>query len=272
MADGKPGRKKRERVLELPWKALREEWQTTHISFASLARRHKVPTSTISRCAKDEGWVRDPDTLREDALKNLDAVSGKPARPPQGVVKVLTAKPPKVPDTPEEMIGARHGRVGRDLQDTGRAILSTIKAMFPDVTVLAEDEEAANLALAKAQVAQRFAALLNPDKETLAGLAKAAADILRQGVSIERIAMGLERPSGGARTGGDGRAVNVITNTSTVQTNNTQNIQLGEVGGPTPIPGLKMTAEVAHMVRNLARTLESQKRQQVIDQQTGASE
>ena len=268
----KSPRKRPPRVLQLPWEALREEWQTTNVSFASLARRHKVPTSTISRCAHSEGWVRDPEALRQDALENLEAVSGKPARPPLGVVKVLKAKPPKVPDSPEEVISARHIRVGRDLQDTGKAILSTIRAMFPDVEALADDEEAANLAMAKARVAQQFAALLNPQKETLASLAKAAADVIRAGVSLERVANGLERLSGGPRTGGDGRAVNVITNTSTVQTNNTQNIQLGEVGGPTPIPGLKMSAEVAHMVRDLARTLDAQKRKQIIDQQTGASE
>lgn len=291
MADDKPTKRRATRLPQLPWKALREEWQTTNVAFASLARRHGVPTSTISRCANAEGWVRDPEVRRKAAMDNLEEVSGKPARPPRGVVKVLKAagapadepaiepedkpltgqeKRVLVPVASPEAANYRHVRVGRELQETGKAILSTVRALFPDVTALAGDEAAMALALAKAQVAQQFAGMLNPSKETLASLAKAAADIVRAGVSVERVAMGLERPSGGARTDGGGRAVNVITNTSTVQTNNTQNIQVGEVGGPSPIPGLPMSAEVAHMVRNLARTLEAQKRQKVIEQQTGA--
>lgn len=222
-------------------------------------------------------------------MEKLEEVSGKPALPPRGVVKVLKAaaaaavEPEDKPLTGQEKrvlvpvaspaaANYRHVRVGKELQEAGKAMLSTVRAMFPDLAALAEDEDAANVAMAKARVAQQFASLLNPQKESLAGLAKAAADIMRAGVSIERIAMGLERPSGGARTGGGGRAITVTTNTNNVQTNNTQNIQLGEVGGPSPIPGLPMTADVAHKVRDLARMLEAQRRQQTIDQQTGAGD
>lgn len=195
------------------WAEMRRLYEQEGVSRSEIQRRFGFRSgTTIARRIRAEDW-RSPRNPLPLTLQYGDsgevAVAADDAPAPDDEVTVIpmaalvaeralrdTARQimDDAPGSPE-VIGPSHLAalhterikeqlaMSKEVTNVGRLVLSRIAELFT-----AGDEGS----MERARAALVSLTNVNPDKDTLAGLLKAAADVVRQGVTIERLALGMD--------------------------------------------------------------------------------
>ena len=216
----------------IPWKttlfrkARKCGWQrlgtevVARLSVLEAAGEHTDVAAALANAARAEvaAGARQPGTSRRkskkhdaDASPTGDAAGGasqpgisrRKSEKHDGDAPPPLARPP-VPDalTAElltmQAIARLHSErirrqlaIAAEIEEVGLAVLRQVKA-YLDLPLDADDDEA-RLALQR-RVNRLVGA--NPDRETLSGLMKAAADVIARGVTLERHALGMDTVKG----------------------------------------------------------------------------
>jgi hypothetical protein len=189
---------------DLPWEAIRRDWQTSSISMVSLARKYGVAsTTTLTRRVVSEGWKRDADLIEANPSAGQSAVAlrtpldrpanmREPPAPPDGSAPVDAAV---ANELDAELLLAqhdlaqavatnarRHVALAVEVQRTGLLLLRRLQGVLRP---LGDDAAAEALMLGNLQRLIR----VNPDRETLVGLIAAAGKTIDLGLSMERRAI-----------------------------------------------------------------------------------
>lgn len=143
--------------------------------------------------------------------------------------------------------------IGREIQATGLGVLRCLRDLVPSLEELSamEDPKDQAAVLARRSSALRLLTSVNPDRDTLAGIFKATADVINQGILIERRAVGLDAKGGKAEPPAGNTNTNINLISQTVQAGNVATL------------ATNMPATAAHMLKSLAREMREHKR--VID-------
>jgi hypothetical protein len=181
----------------LPWRQIREQYETTDVSQRALAMQWNIASkTTLTRKITDEGWTRriahiattlallqvaeasDPSPVRNDEAEKID-----------GDTILRREADAATPLTARALAAVQSQRVLRQLefaekiQEAGRAILRHL------LGVLTGEED---------KVGEHIKRLLAicPNGEKLATLVKSAAEAIDRAVTIERRALGMDMIKG----------------------------------------------------------------------------
>lgn len=181
----------------LPWRQIREQYETTDVSLRMLAMQWRLASkTTLARKISNEGWTRRIATIATHlSLLEVAGASEPPPPPPDGEAEKIDGDTlhreadPSIPLTARKLAAMQSQRVLRQLefaeqvQEAGRAILRHL------LGVLTGEED---------KVGGHIKRLISigPDGEKLATLMKAAAEAIDRGVIIERRALGMDMIKG----------------------------------------------------------------------------
>jgi hypothetical protein len=208
---------------DLPWAAIRREWETSPIDMTALARKYGVAsTTTLTRRRVSEGWKRDPAAVEArqalaDVISDAMAIEGT-AAPATGKQFAATLWKPReerplesgdfrsapVPPRPEDAaaseLDAEMLRAQRDLSHAmatrsqrGVALAIVVQRMGLHLAqrvdgVLQPPSEGGEDDASVLGDLQRLIRV-NPDRETLASLATVAGKTIDLGQAMERRAL-----------------------------------------------------------------------------------
>lgn len=179
----------------LPWPSIREQYETTDISLRMLAMQHGLSSKTVLiRKVKAEGWTRRVNSIAN--LLSLAELAGiDPAPAVAGVAEKVDADSLREEADRVTIITARalatlqtactreQLSLARNIQTAGLAIIERIRGV---------------LVAPEAEVSEHIKRLIaiSPDGEKLAGLIKAAAEVIDRAVVMERRALGMDLVGG----------------------------------------------------------------------------
>ncbi len=180
----------------LPWRQIREQYETTDVSQRALAMQWNIASkTTLTRKITDEGWTRRIANIATTLALIQVAEASDPSSVRNGEAEKIAGDTLRreadatIPLTARALAAMQSQRVLRQLefaeqiQEAGRAILRHL------LGVLTGEED---------KVGGHIKRLISigPDGEKLATLMKAAAEAIDRGVTIERRALGMDMIKG----------------------------------------------------------------------------
>jgi hypothetical protein len=180
----------------LPWRQIREQYETTDVSQRALAMQWNIASkTTLTRKITDEGWTRRIANIATTLALVQVAEASDPSSVRNGEAEKIAGDTlgreadATIPLTARALAAMQSQRVLRQLefaekiQEAGRAILRHL------LGVLTGEED---------KVGEHIKRLLAicPDGEKLATLVKSAAEAIDRGVIIERRALGMDMIKG----------------------------------------------------------------------------
>jgi hypothetical protein len=211
-----------ERMSSLNWVEIRRQYEFDGVGAQALARQHDIASvTTIRRKIKAEEW-KTPAEREAEAQRTTQYVPPEPVAEPE---EPPAPQQPADDESDVEMIPMSEVVAERALHDTAKQIraetadagdvmgvhdLAALHTQrIKDQLELSSQVTAAGMRVfaiigelldtdsdpkmvERAQAALNKLTNVNPDRDTLAGLLKAAADVVARGVGIERRALGMD--------------------------------------------------------------------------------
>ena len=196
-----------EHISGMNWIEVRRQYEVDGLSAAALTQQYRLKSrTTIARRVQAEGWVSPRVPKPSQLIKADPDPMPEPPAPEVEIIPMATIVAEKaLEDTARDLVGSgASGEIigpnalaelhtqrikeqlalSKEVSGTGRQVFSLIRQML-DPGADPETEIAARTAMLRLTN-------VNPDKDTLAGLMKAAADVIKVGVSLERQALGMD--------------------------------------------------------------------------------
>lgn len=212
-------------IQALDWTEIRRQHEEDGYSISALTRIHKVPSrTTIARRAKAEEWQMSAVDVPPPPNPKPRQPTSDPAPQPEPAPAPEPPKPelPPFDETeiipmaeivaeqalftaaadiqdekfepevmgPERLAQLHTERIKDQLVIASRVTGAGMQVFEIISTLLDADDDP--LTVARASIALRKLTNVNPDRDTLAGLLKAAADVVSKGLDIERRALGMD--------------------------------------------------------------------------------
>ena len=116
------------------WEKIREEWETTKITFKALAEKHDVKEGTLKSRRSREGWSRDATTSKKDATKSKKVATVKDAnenkKTTSNAHKKRSGNPnPKNQFTKRNQVARKHGLFANFIQPEQQEIIDEMQTM-----------------------------------------------------------------------------------------------------------------------------------------------